>query len=88
VGCAAGVALDGVMGVYNVGVLPAARRRGVGAAVTAALVARGVELGCHAAILHATTLGFPVYEGIGFTHVTDVHQYVWLPPGDPGAQRP
>jgi GNAT superfamily N-acetyltransferase len=88
VGCAAGVALDGVLGVYNVGVLPAARRRGVGAAVTSALVERGVELGCHSAILHATTLGFPVYEGIGFTHVTDVHQYVWLPPGDPEAQRP
>jgi len=24
-------------------------------------------------------LGYPVYERIGFEHVTDVHQYVWLP---------
>ena len=84
VGCAAGVALDGVMGVYNVGVLPAARRRGVGAAVTCALVERGVELGCHSAILHSSSLGYPVYERIGFEHVTDVHQYVWLPSEETG----
>lgn len=80
VGCAAGVALDGVMGVYNVGTVEAARRRGVGRAVTAAVMRIGRELGCHSAILHASELGYPLYESLGFDHVTDVSQYVWLPP--------
>ncbi|QGN58758.1 GNAT family N-acetyltransferase [Nostocoides sp. HKS02] len=79
VGAAAGVALDGVMGVYNVGTLEAARRQGVGRATTAALMRMGREAGCHSAILHASELGYPVYEGLGFEHVTDISQYVWLP---------
>ncbi|HEV7195471.1 MAG TPA: GNAT family N-acetyltransferase [Pedococcus sp.] len=80
VGCAAGVALDGVMGVYNVGTVEAARRRGVGRALTAAMMRIGRDQGCHSAILHASELGYPVYESLGFDHVTDVSQYVWLPP--------
>jgi GNAT superfamily N-acetyltransferase len=79
VGCAAGVALDGVMGVYNVGTLEKARRQGVGRAVTTALLRIGREAGCHSAVLHASEMGYPVYEALGFEHVTDVSQYVWLP---------
>lgn len=80
VGCAAGVAVDGVMGIYNVGTLERARRRGVGRAVTAAAMRIGRDQGCHSAILHASELGYPVYESLGFDHVTDVSQHVWLPP--------
>jgi hypothetical protein len=79
VGCAAGVAIDGVMGVYNVGVLESARRRGVGRAVTAQLMRIGRVQGCHSSILHASELGYPVYLALGYEHVTDVHQHVWLP---------
>jgi GNAT superfamily N-acetyltransferase len=79
VGCAAGLAIDGVMGVYNVGTLEAARRQGVGRALTAELMRIGRRLGCHSSILHASALGYPVYLSLGYEHVTDVHQSVWLP---------
>jgi hypothetical protein len=79
VGCAAGVALDGVMGVYNVGTLETARRRGVGQSVTAELMRIGRSLGCHSSILHSSELGYSVYQALGYEHVTDVYQYVWLP---------
>lgn len=79
VGCAAGAMRDGVMGVYNVGTLEPARRRGVGRALTAELMRIGRDRGCHSTILHASEMGYPVYLGLGFEHVTDVSQYVWLP---------
>jgi GNAT superfamily N-acetyltransferase len=79
VGAAAGVAIDGVMGIYNVGTLEAARRQGVGRALTATLMRMGRDAGCHSAILHSSELGYPVYERLGFEHVTDISQYVWLP---------
>ncbi len=81
VGCAAGVALDGVMGVYNVGTLESARRQGVGRAVTAELMRLGREQGCHSSILHSSELGYPVYQALGYEHVADVHQHVWMPAG-------
>jgi len=81
VGCATGAALGGVMGVYNVGTLEAARRHGVGRAVTLELMRRGREQGCHSSILHASELGYPVYRALGYEHVTDVHQRVWVPEG-------
>jgi GNAT superfamily N-acetyltransferase len=79
VGCAAGLPIDGVMGVYNVGTLEAARGQGVGSAVTAHLMRLGRLEGCHSSILHASELGYPVYLKLGYEHVTDVHQYVWMP---------
>jgi GNAT superfamily N-acetyltransferase len=79
VGAAAGIAIDGVMGVYNVGTLETARRQGVGRALTAELMRAGREQACHSSILHSSDLGYPVYQALGFEHVTDVHQHVWLP---------
>jgi GNAT superfamily N-acetyltransferase len=81
VGCAAGIGIDGVMGVYNVGTLESARRQGVGRAVTLELMRMGREQGCHSSILHASELGYPVYRALGYEHVTDVHQCVWVPQG-------
>jgi GNAT superfamily N-acetyltransferase len=79
VGCASGAVIDGVMGVYNVGTLPAARRRGVGRALTAELMRIGARRGCRAAILHASELGHPVYRALGFEDVCEVYRHVWLP---------
>jgi len=50
--------------------------------MTAALMNVGVEAGCTHAILHATELGRPVYERLGFEEVCQTPQWVWMPPED------
>ncbi|MCW2791384.1 MAG: family N-acetyltransferase [Nocardioides sp.] len=76
-----------VGGLYNIATVERARGRGVGLAVTGALMDLAHERGCTEAILHATEQGRPVYERLGFVEVCATPQYVWLPPEDarPGA---
>lgn len=69
----------GVAGIYAVGTLPAARRRGVGTAVTWAAVAAGAAAGAGVAALQATEVGEPVYRRMGFENVTRYHRYVTAP---------
>jgi GNAT superfamily N-acetyltransferase len=58
-----------VSGVYNVGVAPAARRRGVGSAVTWAAVQAGRSWGCEIAVLQSSEMAFSMYEAMGFRTV-------------------
>ena len=72
---------DGVAGpaVYlaGVAVLPAARRRGVGAALSSWLLARGVAGGAELAHLHADTDDAArVYARLGFTDADPLDVYV------------
>ena len=53
----------GAAGIYNVGVVPAARRQGVGRAVTRAACRFAQSMGCHYALLNSAT---SIYEQIGF----------------------
>ncbi len=46
------------IGVYNIATVERARRRGLGAAMTARVVADGAAAGCDVAILHASPMGF------------------------------
>lgn len=55
-----------VSGVYAVGTLPGARRRGVGTAATWAAVAAGHDWGCAAVVLQSSEMGYPVYLAMGF----------------------
>lgn len=55
-----------VGGIYEAGVVPAARRRGIGGALTAVAVERALELGCPVVTLNATPMGIPVYRRVGF----------------------
>jgi ribosomal protein S18 acetylase RimI-like enzyme len=72
--------IDGVAGLYNIGVLPSARRRGIGAAVTRELLRIARDRGCSAATLYASQLGYSVYAAEGFeTHGSGVN-YAWLGP--------
>ena len=56
----------GLAGLYGTGVVPAARRQGVGAALTVAACDHARALGCHYATLNATDMGAPVYRRVGF----------------------
>jgi GNAT superfamily N-acetyltransferase len=67
-------------GLYDIAVLPGARGRGVGSAVTAWLAARARELGCTGAVLHASRPGLGVYRRLGFAEVCPVTQHLWVPP--------
>lgn len=58
-----------VSGVYNVGVAPKARRRGVGTAVTWAAVEAGRAWGCETAVLQSTEMALSMYETMGFRTV-------------------
>ncbi len=60
-----------IAGIHNVYVPPSQRSRGYGAAITAAAVEVGRQLGADAACLEATELGLPVYERLGFTRRFD-----------------
>lgn len=56
-------------GVYNVGTLPEARRRGVGAALTWAAVEAGRAWGYDTIVLQSSTMGFSTYAAMGFRTV-------------------
>jgi GNAT superfamily N-acetyltransferase len=56
---------DGVAGIYSMGVSPRVRRRGIGAALTAAACRVAIEHGCRHAVLNATDAGEPLYRRAG-----------------------
>ncbi|WP_399896122.1 GNAT family N-acetyltransferase [Streptomyces sp. BBFR51] len=61
-----GVLVDDLVGVFNIAVPPQHRRRGYGRAATAAVLRDAYELGARTAFLHASPLGVPLYEAMGF----------------------
>ncbi len=56
---------EGTVGIFGVGVVPAARRRGIGTAITAVVIADAHEK-ADLAWLQATPEGLPFYERMGF----------------------
>jgi ribosomal protein S18 acetylase RimI-like enzyme len=63
-------AVGGVAEITGVGTLPSARRRGLGAAVTAELAALAIDGGAHTVFLSASDHAVArVYEGLGFRRV-------------------
>jgi len=64
------------LGVYAVGTREHARRRGIGRAVTWAVIAAGqAAWGSEIAILQSSTMGFPVYRSMGFEQVGALIEY-------------
>jgi ribosomal protein S18 acetylase RimI-like enzyme len=57
---------NGVAGIFNLGVVPGVRRRGIGSTLTLRVCRFARELGCHHAVLNATAIGEPVYRRAGF----------------------
>jgi ribosomal protein S18 acetylase RimI-like enzyme len=81
---AAGIAYDhdGDCGIYNVGTLQHARRRGIGTAVTAALAHDARERGCETATLQSSPMAERVYAAVGFRDLGRILEY-----GPPGFAR-
>lgn len=71
VGTSVAIRTGAVSGVYAVGTLPAARRRGVGSALTWAAVEAGRAWDCDAIVLQASEMGFPIYAAMGFRTVVE-----------------
>jgi predicted GNAT family acetyltransferase len=59
----------GVAGIYHVGVVPPARNKGIGKAVTLAACLYAREQGYHYAVLNSTEIGRPTYRQLGFRSV-------------------
>lgn len=68
-----------VGGIYDTEVVPAARGRGVGTALTAAACRRARDIGCAHVLLNATSMGEPVYRRVGFTALGEAGQTWWMP---------
>ena len=74
---AAGISHDhrGDCGIYNVVTREHARRRGIGTAVTAALVREARERGCDTASLQSTPIAERVYAAVGFRDLGRILEY-------------
>ena len=63
-------------GIYNVGTLETARRRGLGTAVTAMHLHDARARGCHTASLQSTVVAERVYAAVGFRDLGRILEYV------------
>jgi GNAT superfamily N-acetyltransferase len=66
----------GVGGIYNIATRADRRGRGIGRAITYALMREAAELGYHCAILWSTAAGLPVYRRLGFRERVRVPTYL------------
>jgi ribosomal protein S18 acetylase RimI-like enzyme len=67
---------DGDCGVFNLSTLEAARRRGLGTALTARLVHDAAARGCSTASLQSTEMAERVYAAVGFRDLGRFLEYV------------
>jgi GNAT superfamily N-acetyltransferase len=77
-----------VGGLYGMEVVPAARRQGIGTALTVAACRCARDLGCRQVLLNATSMGEPVYDRAGFTRLGEGGQTWWMPSGTLHAPSP
>lgn len=70
---------DGDCGIYMVGTVAAARRRGIATALSAHAVAAARERGCTTASLQATAMAEGVYARVGFHDLGRFDEFVPRP---------
>lgn len=81
IGTGLGIRTDDVVGVHNIAVVPGARRRGAGRAVSERVVLDGFARGAAAASLVSSDDGLPVYRSLGFRQVDTLVR--WSAPDGP-----
>jgi GNAT superfamily N-acetyltransferase len=81
IGQAVVLPLDGVAGIYSMGVAPKVEGRGIGVALTKAALRAAWDRGCTAAVLNATPAGERLYARAGFRSLG--WGQTWWPAGGP-----
>ena len=69
----------GVAGIFAVTTIEAARRKGIGAAVTMAPLLDARDRGYCVGVLQASEMGYPVYARMGFTEQFRYRNFIWHP---------
>jgi GNAT superfamily N-acetyltransferase len=70
---------DGVAGLYNVATLPEARGKGIEAMISYVPFNDAEKNGYRYGILHASSMGYPVYKRLGFQDICKLIRYTWDP---------
>ncbi|MFL5761421.1 MAG: GNAT family N-acetyltransferase [Thermomicrobiales bacterium] len=70
---------EGVAGIGWVATVPAARGRGLGAALTVAPLHAARAVGYQVGVLQASPMGLPVYRRLGFREFGWAELYLWSP---------
>ncbi|MCW5940992.1 MAG: GNAT family N-acetyltransferase [Fimbriimonadaceae bacterium] len=73
------VLVHGLAGIYCVATVPDHRRKGLGAALTAAPLLRARDLGYETGVLQASEMGYPTYRRLGFEDDGQVQIYLRTP---------
>lgn len=68
----------GVAGIYNVATIEHARRKGIGAAMTALPLLESRSDGYRIGVLESSKYGFNVYRRLGFQETSKVFHYIWM----------
>jgi GNAT superfamily N-acetyltransferase len=75
VAAAQGMYFGNAVAIFNVATLEAARRRGIGAAVTVAVLRDAMDRGARFGVLESSAMGHAVYRRIGFHDVASLQVY-------------
>lgn len=67
----------GVAGIYGVGTVPDARRRGIGKAMTVVPLLEARAMGYRIGVLHSSPMGLGVYRRLGFQEYCRLCYHVW-----------
>jgi len=77
--CATLYLAEGVAGIYAVGTVADARRRGIGSMLTAAALEEARRRGYRHGILQSSAMGLGVYRAMGFEETFEYRTYGWSP---------
>lgn len=78
VACSTLLLAHGVAGIYTVGTIPEARRKGIGTEITLVPLREARDRGYHVGVIHPSEMALKVYQRIGFKEYCKIGVYRWL----------